>query len=111
MKLTGKCKEDFYKWYHSTYYTDITKKTILNLQRLVFKSLHTSKKYGVYVDFFDSVGIHIHIEIESYGFDVDKTIHTCLLIINSDEIDDDLTRQEARTEAIEKANELYNLKK
>jgi hypothetical protein len=96
MKLTGKCKEDFEKWLK------------LKPKRYgydpVFNWLQTEMQYGVYVDFFDSVGTRIilstHWEDKEY-FQVD--IHNFSeYYIN--------TRPEARTLAIEKANQIYNSK-
>ena len=92
MKLTGKCKEDFEKWYESLedfYHLDIMPENMV---------------YGVYVDFFDSVGIDIRILennvssiLNTNGFSQDRKYDY------SNE-----TRQEAREQAILKANEIYN---
>jgi hypothetical protein len=96
MKLTGKCKEDFEKWYF-----DNDKNVYIDLKS--FYSLDESMQYGVYVDFFDSVGIDI---------DIFKTPEGKYLSAVEMEGNDNIhnTRQEARTAAIEKANELYNNK-
>jgi len=92
MKLTGKCKEDFEKWYESLedfYHLDIMPENMV---------------YGVYEDFFDSVGIDIRILennvssiLNTNGFSQDRKYDY------SNE-----TRQEAREQAILKANEIYN---
>jgi hypothetical protein len=105
MILTGKCEEDFEKWYGNEvdkldkskgYYYDIDYFT-------------NSMQYGVYVDFFDTVKFTILI---SHGFKNNKTIfmpsyenssgHNFDYNIYYD------TRSKARTAAIEKANEIYN---
>jgi hypothetical protein len=97
MKLTGKCREDFEKWY------------ILNRQnqRLDIDGCYThytlfaiepfTMQYGVYVDFFDSVGINITITRKAW-----------VVTPNQNGYCD--SRSEARTAAIEKANEIYNSK-
>ena len=106
MILTGKCKEDFDKWYES-----LSKKCkgygfylYLNNSR-DFYDLHKSMQYGVYVDFFDSVKFKVDIIRYSYpndyyfGYAVESFMYS---------EHPKITRQEARTKAIEKANEIYN---
>jgi len=98
MKLTGKCKKDFEKWYQLTDFKCKTQPDIIWFYRL-----SKSMQYGVYVDFFDSVEIDIciyfgdvggyEVHIYSKGY---KNIGTFK------------KRQEARIKAIEKANEIYN---
>jgi hypothetical protein len=56
MKLTGKCKEDFEKWFLTT--PDSVK---YNPLHFFYEDLSEAMKYGVYVDFFDSVEIYIDI--------------------------------------------------
>jgi hypothetical protein len=103
MKLTGKCKEDFEKWFLKD--IDIDEDEFFNNDTvlLIFYEESESMKYGVYVDFFDSVGIYIDVT----NIDSCNTLFACV-------INDKLpkfyfsSRQEARTQAIEKANEIYN---
>ena len=66
-------------------------------------------RYGVYVDFFDSVGIIISVYKDYEGF------HWCIGDRDNHDGDEQKgwgcftdTRPEARTAAIEKANELRN---
>lgn len=107
MKLTGKCKEDFEKWYKENNYRNAKRDKTLNFICLSFWSKQDNQKYGVLVDFFDSVVIKIQIEpFDSFIFDV---------IIIFEENDDVYvldkgfkTRPKARTAAIKKANEIYN---
>jgi hypothetical protein len=96
MKLTGKCKKAFKIWYEEN-----MNHTPIMLPYNSFMGCHNSIKYGVFVDFFDSVGIDVNVfkskfilkfyntvnDLESYPFN---------------------TRLEARTTSIEKANEIYN---
>jgi hypothetical protein len=116
MELTGKCKEDFEKWLKennkdllklsdpSIYFSEIFSMSAL------FKYLTESMQYGVLEDFFDSLDVFIYIiawETEGGDFYFKYEIigfwgnHSASLRCD--------TRQEARTAAIEKANELYNL--
>ena len=101
MKLTGKCKEDFEKWY------DIS--DIEGTPESVewFDFYHSSMQYGVYVDFFDSVGFYIgRDEVENWWLQVD----------NEDFFDADEYNYLIfetifnREQAILKANEIYNSK-
>ena len=101
MKLTGKCKEDFEKWLlycgvYGEYEYHLDEDLVSH-----FENLKTSMKYGVYVDFFDSVDIRISMNQHNKDFwvDIQKTF------FESDML---LTRVEARIVAIEKANEIYN---
>lgn len=103
--MKGKCKEDFEKWYLDEYnkleyeYYDFP-----HLED--FFNLHLSMQWGVIVDFFDSAGIDVGVN--KYGGGEDFMWFA---------IKDDLlfrefakNRHEARTEAIEKAVEIYNEK-
>ncbi len=94
MKLTGKCKAEFEKWY--------IKDTGSDPYKLFdwFYILEERMQFGAYVDYFDGVGIWIHslklLRSGEFSIDVDRTT-----IITE-------TRQEARQKAIEKANEFRN---
>ena len=100
MKLTGKCKEDFEKWVYIKYELN----NILELRK--FNDYPESMQYGVYVDFFDSVGIYMSINpIENDAYERMYQVYEDENHIISCE-----TRQEARTAAIEKENEIHNSK-
>ena len=102
MILTGKTKEDFEIWLHSndvlikegiyddTYLTDVFDKLPLNLQ------------YASIIEWFDSVGVYI----TSDYLELNKGFYSEILNENFEIIKP--TRQEALTEAIKKANEIYN---
>lgn len=101
MKLTGKCKVDFKKWLLcSTVYGEHEYHLDEDLLSH-FENLKTSMKYGVYVDFFDSVGIYIIISRDSGWYDVDIAGEWTSTTTQDN-------RTEARIVAIEKANEIYN---
>ena len=98
MKLTGKCKEDFENWYRKQTPEMGYWYSILNFNNLPF-----SMKYGVYVDFFDSVGLIVEAQrcLNGYKYYVTSTPKYFQAFEYK-------TRQEAREKAIEKANEIYN---
>lgn len=95
MELTGKCKEDFEEWFIERFWTgdwamsDAEKMGLFRVKK--FYLLPPSMKYGVYVDFFDSVDISMKCK------DVIFEIYS-----------ENTNRYEARTKAVEKANEIYN---
>jgi hypothetical protein len=111
MKLTGKCKEDFEKWLKennkdllklsdpSIYFSEIFSMSAL------FKYLTESMQYGVLEDFFDNAGIGICVTpvfpTKKYGWSFSVELEASY--------SNYLSRNRARTAAIEKANELYNL--
>jgi len=104
MKLTGKCKKDFEKWYNLEYLFGIHHIVEFSIDDFYNLPLH-SMQYGVYVDFFDSVGIHISTNAYSpkelstaYWYDIQPQEVDCT---------GQNTRQEARTKAIEKANDIF----
>lgn len=108
MILTGKCKDDFEKWHREQKPEMGHWYSIMN-----FNNLPNSMKYGVYVDFFEAYDILIRI-VDSYSFDgVLKyyVMHSGTVLIKSKDKKKAWyfeTRQQARTKAIEKANEIYN---
>lgn len=102
MKLIGKCKEDFEKWFR-------TNVPLVDISIFNHRTTPFSMQYGVYVDFFDSVGIYIDIKStpsSNLPYDSNiKDIRNSLLVT---EYNYTKTRQETRKKAVEKANEIYN---
>ena len=103
MTLTGQCSKDFNEWYLSQDFSkqgqyEYGQRKALNM----FNAMMLPFRWGVYVDFFDSVGLRIGV---SPVFENDFWVY-----LNDEEINDiDFkTRPEARTAAIKKANEIYN---
>ena len=91
MELTDKCKEAFEKWNSEN-----------NYGAYKFEDFNDSMKYGVYVDFFDSVGIPI-----SQSTQIDRLrLYSSFSIKGVIEMHK--TRNEARKAAIQKANEIFN---
>lgn len=110
MELTGKCKDAFEKWF------DINNYDRVNLTHKFVYKLTESMKYGIYVDFFDSVGIYIDIDS---GVKRDNDSGLVINVEHWGEIMNEMgsyhsetspykTRSEARTEAIKLSNNWYN---
>jgi len=103
MELTGKCKEDFEKWFkefHPFFELDSSE---WYEDEKYWDDLDDSMQYGVYVDFFDSVGSEVYIT--NGLFDIEIRQNRTLIDRSWGEV---ATRHEARTKAIEKVNEIYN---
>jgi hypothetical protein len=99
MTLTGKCKEDFDEWYKNP----LRHKVALYRSIKYWETFPDSMQYGVYVDWFDSVDTRVIISnYWDYGEYFQVSVN------DSIEVNEISTRQEARTAAIEKANEIYN---
>ena len=111
MILTGKAKEDFENWYSKEkpeghWYSMVN-----------FYGLVDSMQYGVYVDYFASVGLDISQTVNWYGFEngTHKTKHQfSILYVDYKNpalcsvCDDFSDIVEARNQAIDKANEIRN---
>ena len=109
MELTGKCKDEFEKWYFKDFefneeITDFDRKITLS----TFYTEKYSMKYGVLVDYFDSVGVYINSGKNLSNSIGDK--YNYIIQCNSKVTYEEcfLDTNEARTAAIEKANELRN---
>ena len=104
MILTGKTKEDFERWLHSN--DELIKEGIYDDTYLtdVFEELPLNLQYASIIEWFDSVKIHI----TSDYFELNKGFYSEILNENFAIVKP--TRQEALTEAIKKANEIYNSK-
>lgn len=117
MELTKKCKADFEKWFllkeYEDYYIENDNKTgvptyegrYMHYQGI--EDFPDSMKYSVYVDFFDSKSLTIFIDfyhVKQFKYSIWN------YYVNVDGFQGYLTRKEARTEAIKKANTLYNKK-
>ena len=89
MTLTGKAKEDFIK-------------TKIGNEISLFESMLPIYRNALIIEWFDSVGIYI----TSDYFELNKEFYSEILDSNFAIVKP--TRQEALTEAIKKANEIYN---
>ena len=93
MILNGKAKKDFKEFLYNKY--DVLYK---------LKDYHKTMLYAEIIEWFDSVGIII----TSDYFELNKGYYSEILDSNFAIVKP--TRQEALTEAIKKANEIYNEK-
>ena len=102
MILIGKAKEDFESWLYSN--DVLIKDGIYDDTYLieVFDELPLNLQYASIIEWFDSVGIYITFDY----LDLNKCFYSEILNENFEIIKP--TRQEALTEAIKKANEIYN---
>ena len=112
MKLTGKCKAEFEKWFFNQRFDKYKGFTIWKLepnhypQSPDFKELPDSMKFGVFVDYANDIGIQIGLmpihlntgKIDRWDFDVND----CRYKHYSD------TLPEARDKAIEALDEIRN---
>ena len=121
MKLTGKARKDFEKWYFKNHVTTTKKFKELYPHEYHeifdwFYGIKLAFQYGVYVDFFGSVGLILDVQ-PVLDYDMKKYTKVCYWIytVFKLEIEDEdyneneyKTRKEAREQAILNANEIYN---
>ena len=101
MILTGKAKEEFFNWLDNQGVNGIN---ISNWEFEKFHLLSNVSQNSLIIEWFDSVGIYI----TSDYFELNKGFYSEILDSNFAIVKP--TRQEALTEAIKKANEIYNEK-
>jgi|TARA_R110000744_G_scaffold71300_3_gene143566 hypothetical protein len=104
MELTGKCKEEFEKWILND--DDSEEYRFGQNLSTNFEGLPSSFKYGVLVDYFDS--IEMDIVIERRRNDLFLFVIYLHHQYGSGVIPNKQSRPEARTASIKKANELRN---
>jgi len=124
MKLTGKTLTDFWLWYLLPEQRKAYKTTAIqgsdDVIKIRFISMSFTERYGVYVDFFDSVGMKLSVcwieptnndksnwwgEILTKGKPNEFGFEWLIEYENTFE-----SRPEARSATIEKAKEIYNKK-
>lgn len=98
MELTGKAREKFYKWFYNKHF--IFPET--------FITYPIEMQIGVYLDYFDYLGIsnEIGVDYTMRGYTDERKY--CFKLNGANWSDLYLSRNEARKEAIKKSNELYN---
>lgn len=96
MILTGKCKEDFIKYASYNYGEDSRD---LAMMRSVMRN-------ALIIEWFDRIGIIINVYYNTYSNGFVQELILNDKILNTD--NNYKTRQEATTQAIKKANEIYN---
>jgi len=104
MKLTEQALNDFKKWYIITNFrrSKDDESIKYHIRSFLYSRLE-SEQFGVFVDFFDSVGIDVDVSRAIVG-------NLFLCSVDVEAIGMYKTRQEARTEAVKMANEIYNSK-
>ena len=124
MELTGNTLKDFWIWYLLLEQRKTYKISSLrggdNVAKIRFLAMSPAERYGVYVDFFDSVGVTINIS-PIYLYTLFSTLKNdkngpdgYYFKIHIDNTngkwleDNKESRPEARTSVIKKANELRN---
>ena len=98
--FTGNCEEDFKEWLENN-------KELFKFLHVYFDDIPDSMKWGVFVDFADSVGYWITMDYSCDMFELGiatETEHGTYFY----ELGDYQTRTEAREKALEKFDELYN---
>lgn len=99
MELTEKAKEDFEKWLYSKHKMYLKDLKDVDLDGNIFQNT-------LIIDFFGSVGIYISI---INGKNLSRIyIESDLKNYHQIEENEFKSRQKAKTEAIKKANEIYN---
>ena len=88
MILTGKCRDEFLDW------------SFKNVS-MVFNGCPESVEHALIIDFFDSVGIYV---ITSYGV----ISNSWMFSVKKETGNFYSSRTQATTEAIKKANEIFN---
>lgn len=110
--IDGKCKVDFEKWLNTR--GNVKTENINSFKMVPFSDYPFEMQSGVYLAFFDSVGIIIDTPIYRQA---DKSVLTDgWITIQGEEgtqtfaikSDMQITRTEALTEAIKQANIIYN---
>ena len=101
MILTGIAEEEFFDWLDNQGVNGID---ISNWEFEKFQLLSNVSQIALIIEWFDSVGIYI----TSDYFELNKGFYSEILDSNFAIVKP--TRQEALTEAIKKANEIYNSK-
>ena len=106
MELTGETKIEFEKWYANNHCKGLTSRNLIKLEIKLFYSMHSSMQFGVYQDYFDSVGIYT----STCGLVLSKTYLADVSVQVNSQFNYDalLSRSEARTASIKKANEIRN---
>lgn len=120
--MKGKAKEDFEKWLKDFHLFDMTTdidekervELLLNDYTGFYSGLLFSMQYGVYVDWFDSVGIKLiddfDVNEKKFFFWYTTNVSRAKFLIYP--FDTLVTffepRHEARTKSIKKACEIYN---
>ena len=103
MQLEGKFKKDFREWYNNR-----TPYTPIHCPYNVFMGQCLSMKWGVIVDFADSKGLTIVMDVGGLKYEDKKEIWYQSGVAGYKFTEATNSRQEARAKAIERLQEIYN---
>ena len=107
--MTGKNKEQFEKWLTDKHFDSCKKKGCIypNVDSFYFSV--PSMQWGVYLEYFDSIGIMITTD---YDVNTKNPFYYWIAVdgVTRHDGEQDLTRQQAQQAALKKANELANEK-
>lgn len=108
MKLTRKAEVAFKKWFFEVYCKNTKRENMKRLMYLGFLSKSDSEKYGVYVDWLLSVDLYpeIYTSASGCGFCITKGVSNGTSVFDDHRTFDSVPQ--ARTAAIQKANEKFN---
>ncbi len=119
MELKKQCLKDFWAWYllpkqQETYKTSSIIHFGSNAAAQVrFMAMSFTERYGVFVDFFDEVGLELCVD-RNCNDELNFTCYIDWVVINIRTNDNyggggfRNSRNRARIEAIKKANKIYN---
>ncbi len=110
-------KTDFEKWHIEVYLgfdgsNGFASEGLKSKRLEEFYTLYRSEQWGVYVDFFDSVGIYVeqnqYIKLKEklFGYNISEDKESSIWGVG--DVYSCKTREEAREKALEKAIEIYN---
>lgn len=109
MKLTGKCREEFERWYRKEYLeTNWDLNPFPWIALMVFYIDTVQEQWGVYLEFFDSVDINIISDRECIDFDNIEYGYYISLRSGHRFKEYCQTRKGSMIMAIEKADEIFN---
>ena len=104
MELTGKCKKSFTEWYLQVHKGNSPRlaEFVREAEMYNWEKKHPSEKYGVLVDFFDSVDIYLN------AIAFERMRYFKAIVDGRMEKRKFKNRNDALTFAIKKANEIFN---
>ena len=115
MELTGKAKEQFEEWYLERYFKKLIPLSMQEKFAILdsFDEIYNAMKWGVYQDFADSVGVMIELQVHAEPTMQGTVFNKFKVsILNNGSFISVfrgfITRPEARTECVDRLDELLN---
>ena len=114
MELKGKALKEFWLWYllpeNQKKYKTYAMLRGDNAKKVRFIAMSFTERYGVFVDFFDSVGIWCDVQpvlgCPTVQYYLSNVFYNDKVYDNGD--DKPFTREESRIKTINRADEIYN---